>query len=89
MENKEIPFPVFRKYADGRTYFKIESTSSFVELRQMGRFYSFLSYNARNYGDHLMINDMIHLSLPQYLPSTADEFQSTLELWESKFILAN
>lgn len=52
-------FPLFRKYANGNTYFKIISTDTFEELKIMGNYYSLKNYKATILPDRNYIIDLI------------------------------
>jgi len=81
--NKKNPvsYPLFRMYSDKQTFFKIESETSFTELKRWGKFYLVQNFEAQNYADRLMIQDMIHCSVAQYVVSTDEEYMQTLDRW--------
>jgi hypothetical protein len=83
MNMYKTSFPVYRKYADEHTFFKIDSAESFSELRRMGKYYSLSQIQAQNYADRLMINDMVILSSAHYLESTEVEFNRMLKEWST------
>ncbi len=53
-------FPVFRRYPDGKTYFRIDSYESFEEIKVMGNFYQVHCYQAEKLPDRNLIEDMIN-----------------------------
>jgi len=56
---KDIVFPLYRKYANNRSYFKIISETEFEELQVFGNRCSIYSFKANIYPDHVRIQDMI------------------------------
>ena len=72
----DITFPVFRKYADERTYFKIHSYSYFEEIKTMGGFYETHTYQAQILPDRNLIEDMIQLRDQFWEIASKEEFDS-------------
>lgn len=56
----QIDYPLYRKYAHGRTYFKVISEEEFEELRfENGRWVPEL-YKAAIYPDRTYLHELIH-----------------------------
>jgi hypothetical protein len=83
MTHNTFHFPLFRKYHDGQTLFRIESEEEFTEIRRMGKYFSRMRYFAKNYADRLLISDMIQLNQEQFAESDQKEFEDILQFWES------
>lgn len=58
--NEKIIYPLYRKYKDGRTWFKINSINGFEELKISGIYFSINSYKANILPDRNFINDLIY-----------------------------
>lgn len=74
MVNTTISYPVYRKYDGGFSYFKIVSSSSFVELKVMGNQISKYEIEAKILPDFQFITDMINLHNNHWIPSDEEEF---------------
>lgn len=55
-----MDFPVFRKYINGRSYFKIFSPLEFEELKITGRYYSIIFLQGKILPERNFIFDMLH-----------------------------
>ncbi len=55
-----MQFPIFRKYPDKKTYFRILSNEEFEEIKLLGGFYQMLEYKADKLPDRNLIEDMIN-----------------------------
>ena len=56
----EIKFPAFRKYIGVETYFKIESTETFEEIRKIGEKWMIENHRARILPDRNFIQDLLY-----------------------------
>ena len=52
-------FPVYRKYPNNKTFFKINSWEEFEELKIIGSKYSIHQYLSKIFTDRILIQDMI------------------------------
>ncbi len=78
MKNKDN-YPLYRKYADGKTFFKITSGSSFDELKILGIYYSIHSFEAKILPDRNFIFDLISCEPVGIIEVTENDYQKTLE----------
>jgi predicted house-cleaning noncanonical NTP pyrophosphatase (MazG superfamily) len=78
MESKDN-YPFYRKYADGKTFFKITSESSFEELKILGIYYSLHSFEARILPDRNFIADLTSCGPEGIEEFTEEEYQEVLE----------
>ncbi|MGB0805313.1 MAG: hypothetical protein ACPGRC_01395 [Salibacteraceae bacterium] len=76
MVNSTISFPVYRKYEGGFSFFKITSSSSFIELKILGEQISKYEIKAQILPDFQFITDMINLHNNHWVESTEEEFNS-------------
>lgn len=75
-------FPLFRKYENGNTYFKIISTDTFEELKIMGNNYSLKNYKAKILPDRNYIMDLINNEKNHWEIIDEMEFNNTLKKCE-------
>jgi hypothetical protein len=76
---KEFSFPVFRKYAGNRSYFRIDSLENYTELKIWGRSYRVISFTAKLYPDRLFIADMLEMKAGSWVASNAGEFEAAID----------
>lgn len=58
-----MEFPLFRKYANEKSYFKITSTTELLELKLIGQAWMKYSIHATQYPEIVMIRDLISATL--------------------------
>ncbi len=76
-----MTYPIYRKYNDGLTYFKITSDAEFQELKRQGKYYSLSNFRCKNHPDRVFMNDLIACSDGYILASNESEFLQTLKTW--------
>ena len=76
-----MSYPIYRKYADGLTYFKITSDSEFQELKRQGKYYSLSNFRCKIHPDRVFMNDLIACSDGFIIMSNESEFLQTLKTW--------
>lgn len=54
-----MQFPVYRKYKNGKNYFKITSTATMQELKLVGRYFQVMDFEATIHPDRVMISDLL------------------------------
>lgn len=69
-----MTFPIYRKLSNEKSYYKIVSAESFIELQRIGSTTKKHTLIAKQYPEKLLIQDMIAL-LAGYLESNASEFE--------------
>lgn len=73
-------FPVYRKYSNGLSYFKIESETRLIELKKMpGDAWEKFTLNAQNYFDRVHIKDLIDCSSEHCQKIEIKDFQKIME----------
>ena len=83
MENK-IHFPVYRKYAHNRTFFKITSAHEFEELQIIGHSYSIHHIKAKILPDRNFISDMLFDYQKNWQAIEQAEYENKLRECEEK-----
>ena len=76
-----MSYPIYRKYADGLTYFKISSDSEFQELKRQGKYYSLSNFRCKIHPDRVFMTDLIACSDGFIIMSNESEFIQTLKTW--------
>lgn len=71
-----MPYPIFRKYPNGSSIFKITSETEFIEVQRLGNHYTAYTITARIFPDRQRIQDMIAQHDGHWLSATADEFNT-------------
>lgn len=59
MSNTEPQFPLYRKYPDNKTYFKVIGPEAFEEIRRIGNRYELHTYQAEKLPDRNLVEDLI------------------------------
>lgn len=73
-------FPVYRKYTNNNTYFKILSENEFEELQFIGSLRHLFTITAHQYPERLRIMDMIACKDEIWQPISEDEYNLKLKL---------
>lgn len=76
MQTENIQFPVYLKYKNNTSYYRIDSLSSFVELQKMGTKVFKYEIKAKIYPDKLRILDMIANEENLWTVISKEEFES-------------
>lgn len=69
-------FPLYRKYKNEKSYFKIVSENQFQELMFIGQRIEVYDFYAKIFPDFRMIQDMILMENDSYDEITEEEFES-------------
>lgn len=72
-------FPVFLKYKQHATYFKINSLNQFDELRILGNYFNLLKHDAKILPDRVFIADLLEDKGERLERITKHEFEDVLE----------
>lgn len=72
-------FPLYRKYAHDKTFFRINSKENFDELTIIGSFYIYRNQQAHIFPEFTMIIDMIENSNNNWIAISEQEFEEKLE----------
>jgi hypothetical protein len=77
-----MTFPIYRKLSNEKSYYKIVSAESFIELQRIGSKMKKHTLIAKQYPEKLLIQEMISLS-NGYLESKEEEFDRIEQLLEN------
>lgn len=72
MNAQEHQFPQYRKYPDGKTFFKITAPDAFEEIRIIGQRYEHHTYKAEKLPDRNMVEDLLNAEGHVAVTSEAD-----------------
>jgi len=78
-------FPIYRKYPNELSFFRIHSPTLFTELKIIGRSYTVVRIEAQNHFDHLFIADMRELRGGHWEASSEEEFDQRMEHCRANF----
>lgn len=70
-----MEFPVYRKYANNKSYFKITSETRFDELKVTGKLIERYPFEAKIYPDRVFIQDMLAMENDHWIESSEKEFE--------------
>jgi hypothetical protein len=73
-------FPVFRKYSNNLSFFKITSEKSFIEIQKIGNKKLVHHVDASTYPELNFINDLINCNFKEIKPSDESEFNKNMHL---------
>jgi hypothetical protein len=71
-------FPLYRKYAHDKTFFRINSKENFDELTIIGSFYIYRNQQAQIFPEFTMIIDMIENNNNNWIDISEQEFEGKL-----------
>lgn len=74
-----MTFPLFRKYPNNASFFRLDSAEEFLELKIMGSRYSLISIKAKILPDRNYITDMITMENDHWIASSEEEFERALK----------
>ena len=72
----EFTFPVYRKYKNNTSYFRIESNERFIEIMRIGEKNYVMEIEAKQYPERLRIKDMIECKDGHWEEIKASEFEA-------------
>lgn len=75
MEKEKVNYPIYRKYAHERTYFKVISDSEWEEIHIMGRNYSVHQFKATILPERNYIYDLTHDYQNNWIAIEANEYE--------------
>lgn len=73
-----MQFPVYRKYANGKSYFRVNSESHFTEVMFIGKRKEVYEFYAKIFPDVMLIKDMLAMENGSYEESSEAEFEQIL-----------
>jgi hypothetical protein len=68
-------FPIYRKYYNDKSFFKINSSKHFLELKITGSQKEEFEFKAKIHPDRVFIQDMIAMENGHWVESSAEEFE--------------
>lgn len=71
-----MEFPVYRKYAHNRTFFKINTEKDFEEINIIGNSYLLRRFEVKIFPDRVFIQDMIENKLNYWVVSSREEYET-------------
>ncbi|TNE54414.1 MAG: hypothetical protein EP338_07435 [Bacteroidetes bacterium] len=72
---EHVQYPAFRKLANGKVLYKINSKDHFEELQPMGKRYLHFSMQAKQYPELLRIQDMLQCLEGHYVEACETEWE--------------
>jgi len=75
MEKVKVSYPLYRKYAHERTYFKVLSDSEWEEIHIMGSNYILHQFKAKILPERNYIYDLTHDYQTNWVAIEADEYE--------------
>jgi hypothetical protein len=80
MQTQVIEYPQYRKYKNGKSYFRIFSPTLFEEIQILGKYHVLHTFEAKILPDRNLIYDMTFDYASSWEVIAAAEFLSVLEL---------
>ncbi len=77
-------FPQFRKLANNKSFYKIESAFDLVELQQLGSRWNRFVLKAKILPERILIDDMLALSDGHYVEIPEQEFETVMSEWKQQ-----
>jgi len=78
-------YPVYRKYSNNKSYFKVLGPALFEEVQIIGRYYTEHLYEAKILPDRNFIADMIAMEGGAWEEVTADEYMNFVDKCRKDF----
>jgi hypothetical protein len=75
MTFEDIEFPIYRKYKNGKNYFKILNEAEFEELQLVGASVFYKKTTARQFPERLFIRDLLLAYNDMAVASSEEEFE--------------
>lgn len=73
-----VEFPIYRKYENEKSYFKILSNSVFIELKAESNGFKKYEFEAKILPDRVLIHDIITNENNYWLSISKEEYESIL-----------
>ncbi len=71
-----MEYPVYRKYSNAKSYFKVENEREFIQLQLIGKRVMKQVVHAKQYPEMLLVQSLIHMDEPHIVLSSKEEFDS-------------
>ena len=82
---ESIEFPQFRKLANNKNYYRIESNEKFEEVQVMGKYWWMSGLKATIYPEKLLIMDMLACEGQRWSAIEKEEFEAFVGHCEANF----
>lgn len=69
-----MEYPIYRKYSNAKSYFKVENEREFIQLQIIGKRVLKQLVHAKQYPELLFIQSLIEMNVPHIILSDKDEF---------------
>ncbi len=76
---KEVPFPIYRKRVNERSFYRIEAKNAFTEVHRVGKRCVLHHIHAKTYPDLVRIAELIAGESGAVVECEAKEFEAWLE----------
>jgi hypothetical protein len=73
--SEPLNFPLFRKYPNNKSFFKITDEDRFEELKRTGPLKDHFEFKAKIHPDRVFIQDMIEMTNGFWVESSAEEWE--------------
>ena len=74
-----MEFPVYRKYKNGKNYFKITSVATMQEVRLIGKYFQIQDFEATIHPDRVLIQDLLNAYQAFADSITEKEYEDMIE----------
>lgn len=82
-------FPIYRKYSNNKSYFKVFDYSTFEEIQVLGKNYWIHKFEAKILPDRYFVKDLIEMEGGRWDEITEKQYHEFKELCEKNFTLRN
>ena len=82
-----MTYPVFRKYIDENTFFKIANESEFQEIKRMGNYFSVTDIICKIHPERMFLNDLVQMNYETIAASSEGEYDQMFEKWSEDLTL--
>lgn len=84
-----MEFPVFRKYSNNKSYFKIDNPSKLTEVQRIGKYYVIHGLDAKILPERILIQDLIELKSIGIEAVDQEEYELFLEYCKKELTVRN
>jgi len=84
-----VEFPIFRKYNNNKSYFRIDNASSLTEVQRIGKYYVIHTLEAKILPERIMIDDLINLMSVGVEKVAREEYDLFLEYCRNELVERN
>lgn len=78
-------FPAYRKYPNNKSFFKVLSADSFVEIQVIGQYYRIDLFEAKILPDRYFISDMLDLASGHWVETDEISFENFRDTCEKEY----